>query len=124
MPTRSTGPAGDALQKPLNFRESIKNYFSFLEINPRNSFSWRGWGGVHITSDVTVDLIRGKHIYKAYEGFFFFFFLLLNGLINSIGKLPGQGLNLSCSCNLNHSCGNAGAFNPLHRTRIEPTPPQ
>ena len=29
-------------------------------------------------------------------------------------KLPGQGLNLSHSCNLCHSCSNAGSFNPLH----------
>ena len=32
----------------------------------------------------------------------------------SIWKLPGQGLNLSHSCDLRHSCGNAGSFNPLH----------
>ena len=28
-------------------------------------------------------------------------------------KFPGQGLNLSCNCNLHHSCGNAGSCNLL-----------
>ena len=58
MPARFTGPAvEDALQNPLNFRGNIKNYFSFLEvINPRKHFP----GGVCVTSDVIVGLIRCK----------------------------------------------------------------
>ena len=32
-------------------------------------------------------------------------------------EFPGQGLNLSHSCNLSRSCGNMGSFNPLCRGR-------
>ena len=38
-----------------------------------------------------------------------------NGCTCSIWKLLGQGLNLSHSYNLHHSCGNAGSFNLLHQ---------
>ena len=34
-----------------------------------------------------------------------------------IWKLPGQRLDQSCSCDLCHSCSNAGSFNPLHQAR-------
>ena len=37
---------------------------------------------------------------------FFFFPLFLCGHICGIWKFPGQGLNLSCSCKLRHSCSN------------------
>ena len=33
----------------------------------------------------------------------------------STWKFLGQGLNLSYSCDLYHSCGNPGSFNPLRR---------
>ena len=33
----------------------------------------------------------------------------------SIWEFPGQRLNLSCSCDLHHSCHNARSFNPLHQ---------
>ena len=37
-----------------------------------------------------------------------------NGHTCGILKLPGQGLNLSHSCYLCHSCSSVGSFNPLH----------
>ena len=44
------------------------------------------------------------------SSFFFFFF----GYSHSIWKFPGQGLNLSHSYSLCHSCSKAESFNPLH----------
>ena len=38
---------------------------------------------------------------------FVFFFSFFFGSTHGIWKVPGQGLNLSCSCDLCHSCGNA-----------------
>ena len=37
------------------------------------------------------------------------------GCAYDICKFPGQGLNPSLSCDLRHSCGKAGFFNPLHQ---------
>ena len=37
------------------------------------------------------------------------------GSIQSKWKLPGQGLNLSHSCDLCHSCSNARSLNPLRQ---------
>ena len=34
---------------------------------------------------------------------------------HSMWRFPGQELNLSCSCNLCHSCSNARSFNLLHQ---------
>ena len=42
--------------------------------------------------------------------FFFFFF---NGCAHGIWRFPGQRLNLSCSYELCHSCGNTRSFNTL-----------
>ena len=42
--------------------------------------------------------------------FFFFFFFFLFGLTLGIWKFPGQGSNLSCSCDLCHSCSNTGSL--------------
>ena len=33
--------------------------------------------------------------------------------------VPGQGSDLSCGCDLCHSCGHAGSLNLLHRLGIE-----
>ena len=33
----------------------------------------------------------------------------------AFGNSPGQGLNLSHSCNIGHSYGNTGSFNPTHK---------
>ena len=41
-----------------------------------------------------------------------FFF---NGCTRGTWKFPGQGLNLTHSCDLCHSCSNAGSFNPRCR---------
>ena len=43
----------------------------------------------------------------------FWFCFVLYDLTHGIWKFPGQGLNLSCTCDLHHSCSNAGSFNPL-----------
>ena len=40
--------------------------------------------------------------------FFFFFFFFAHPLEK--WEFLGQGLKLSCSCNLHHSCGNAGSL--------------
>ena len=48
--------------------------------------------------------------------FFLFFSLsvcLSNGLPCGLGKFPGQGPNLNHSCDLCHSFGKGGSFNPL-----------
>ena len=50
--------------------------------------------------------------------------LLFNGHTHDIWKFPGQGLNLSHSCDLPCSCLSNGSFNPLHGTRIKSTRPQ
>ena len=47
--------------------------------------------------------------------------LFFYGHIHGIWKFLGQGLNLSCSCDLGHSYDNAGSFNPLHQIGIAPT---
>ena len=39
-----------------------------------------------------------------------------------IWKFSGQGLNLSCSCDLCHSCGNASPFTQCTGPGIEPEP--
>ena len=50
-------------------------------------------------------------------GFFFvFFFSFLFWLPQGTWSL-GQGSDLGCSCNLCHSCGNGGSFNPLYGAR-------
>ena len=43
--------------------------------------------------------------------------IFFNGHTHSIWKSLGQELNPSDSCNLCHSCGNAGFFNPLFQAR-------
>ena len=43
-----------------------------------------------------------------------FFF---HGHTCSIWKFLGWGLDPSCSCDLSHSCSNAGSFIPLHWAR-------
>ena len=45
--------------------------------------------------------------------FFFFFFMATPG----VWKFLGQGLNLSCRCDLPHSCGCTESFNPLCHSR-------
>ena len=52
----------------------------------------------------------------------FLFFSL--GYTCGIWKFPGQGLNLSCSCHLRHSCGNAGSLSHCAGPEIEPEPQQ
>ena len=42
-----------------------------------------------------------------------FIHLLFNGRTSGIWKFPGQGFKPNHSCDLCHSCGNAGSFNPL-----------
>ena len=54
--------------------------------------------------------------------FFFFFFFF--GHTCSIWKYPGHELNPSCSCNLQHSWGNAGSLTHCARLRIEPGTPR
>ena len=50
-----------------------------------------------------------------------FFF---GGCSCSIWKFPGQGLNQNHSCNLCHSCSNAGSLTHYGGPGIEPIPPQ
>ena len=54
--------------------------------------------------------------------FFFFLFFLWPHLWHA--EVQGKGLNLSCSCDLCHSCGHAGSFNPERWARWEPRLPQ
>ena len=42
--------------------------------------------------------------------FIFYLFIYFFGHTCSIWTFPGQGSNLSHSCNLRHSCGNAGSL--------------
>ena len=44
---------------------------------------------------------------------FYFYLFVYFGHTHGIWKFPGQGLYLSHSCNLCHSCGSARFFNPL-----------
>ena len=55
---------------------------------------------------------------------FVLFCFVLNGHTCGIWKFPGQRVNLSCSWDPHHSCGNAGCFNPLRRVGDEPAPLQ
>ena len=43
---------------------------------------------------------------------FFFFFFNFYGCTHSICKFLGLGLNPNHSCDLHHSCGSTGSFNP------------
>ena len=56
---------------------------------------------------------RGKH--KRTEGMLPFFSSFL--AIHKHMEFPGQGSDLSCSCDLRCSCCNAGSFNPLCQAR-------
>ena len=47
-------------------------------------------------------------------------YIFLNDHTHDRWKFLGQGLNLSHSCNLRHSCGNVGSFNLLCVPGIEP----
>ena len=51
-------------------------------------------------------------------------FSLFCGHIRSIWKLSGQGLNLSHTCHLCHSRGNAGSLTHCSRLGVEPATTQ
>lgn len=51
-------------------------------------------------------------------------FLPFYGCTCYIWKLPGQGLNPRCGCDLNHSCGHAGILTHCARLGIKPASPQ
>ena len=53
--------------------------------------------------------------------FFFFSFFFFFCHTHGIWKFPGQGLNLSCSCDLCHICSNAGSFTYCTGLRIRLT---
>ena len=59
--------------------------------------------------------------YRKAEEFFFFFFY---GHTHSIWKFLDQGLNPSHSCDLCHSCSNAGSLTHCARPGVEPALPQ
>ena len=48
--------------------------------------------------------------------FLFFFFFSIFSLPMAYGVLR-PGSNLSCSCNLYHTCSNTGSFNSVHQAR-------
>ena len=52
--------------------------------------------------------------------FFFFFFYYPHGIL----KFLGPGLNLSCSCDICHSCSNSGSLTHCTSPRIEIAPQQ
>ena len=54
------------------------------------------------------------------EILFFFLNFFSYGPIHGIWKFLGQGLNLSPSCYLHHSCGNVEAFNILSPHQPKP----
>ena len=54
---------------------------------------------------------------------FFVHLILFCGCTHDIWKFPGQGLNLSRTCNLCHSCSNAGSLNHRAGLGIKPTAP-
>ena len=56
------------------------------------------------------------------SSFFFFFFFF--GHTCDMWKFPGQGLNPRSSCDLCHSCGNAGSLTHCAGPGIIPTPLQ
>ena len=49
--------------------------------------------------------------------FFYWVLYFFNGDAHTTWKFPGQGLNLSHSCNLHCSCGTSGSLNPLCSAR-------
>ena len=55
--------------------------------------------------------------------FFCIFFFFFNGHTCNIWKFLGQGLNLSCSSNLHHNCGNALSLSQYARAGTESMPP-
>ena len=65
-----------------------------------------------------LELVEGwlKAVCIFYDGkrYSRFFVSVFYGHTHGIWKLPGQGSNLSRSCNLCHSCGNTRSINPLH----------
>ena len=73
----------------------------------------------HLSSDSLIFPIPLSSFFPMTIGYFIYLFIylfihLFNGCTRDIWKFLGQGLNLSLSCDLCHSCSNAGFFNPLH----------
>ena len=64
----------------------------------------------------TTDTIYSMTIWKYWEQKMWILTISFsfNGCTHSIWKFPGQGLNLSCSCDLCCSCSQAGSFNLQH----------
>lgn len=59
-----------------------------------------------------IDLFRKTDLWSSSSYDFLFLFLFYD-CTHGIQKFPGQGLNLSHSCDLYHSCGNIRSFSPM-----------
>ena len=92
--------------------------YIFIYIYETSSLSIDGHlGGFHTSAIVNN---ADVHIFTN----FFLFLTFFYGHTCGTRKFLGQGLILSHSCDLSHSCSNTGYFNPLPWAGIESTPLQ
>ena len=90
-----------------------------------NARSLTHWArpGIKPTSLRTLCLVLNPPSHKGnshYRCYLFFFFPFRATLWHM--EFPGQGSDLSHSCDLNHSCSNSGSLTHRARLRIEPVP--
>ena len=76
----------------------------------------RGMGSAGIPAKL---MVLAGDPFNQVNSFFFFF-----GCTHGIWRFPGQGLNLSCSCNQLHSFSNPGSLTHCTRPGIELRPQQ
>ena len=80
--------------------------------------------GSHQTWNLVVPRCWTSQLPELWEMNVFVFYFLLFGHTLGIWKSPGQELNLSCSSDLHHSCGNIISLTHCVRLGIEPIPHQ
>ena len=83
---------------------------------------WRGFSGLCSLQLCGWILLPHWIMHSSTTAFFSFFFF--SGHTHGTWKFPGQGSNLSWSCNLCYSCCNARLFKPCTRPGIKLAPPQ
>ena len=110
----------ELLCRPVSFRQIQQQVFNKSNNNKREKNNNKK---IQVFSLATLQSLCFKMRWKMYELAVLLLdsvwvcisFLFFHGCTHSIWMFLGQGLNLSCSCDLHPSCGNTRSFNALHR---------